>query len=142
MEIWNKIKEILADDRSRLIWFIRIVLLIFVVSWLFGRGNTIIHWIKAGREINRQEAQIQRVPDDGNRLRRREETLKMLQTNPSTAPDTLTEAEILEGDLSADHRHILEHYIIDDYGYEQKVHLPILGNRFFQRFHDIPPAVC
>ena len=59
MEIWNKIKEILADDRSRLIWFIRIVLVIFIVSWLFGRGNTIIHWIKAGREINRQEAQIE-----------------------------------------------------------------------------------
>ncbi len=59
MEIWNKIKGIFSGERSRFAWFVRVALVVFILSWLFGRGNTIIHWIKAAREINRQEAQIE-----------------------------------------------------------------------------------
>ena len=59
MEIWNKIKNIFSDERSRFRWFLYIILTIFILSWLFGRGNTIIHWVEAKMEIRRQNAQIE-----------------------------------------------------------------------------------
>ena len=59
MEIWNKIKSAYTGERRRFIWFVTVVLLVFVFSWMFGSGNTIFHWINAKKEIKRQEAQIE-----------------------------------------------------------------------------------
>ena len=54
MKIWDKIKSEFTGDRRRFAWFTAVVVIVFI-----GSGNTIIHWIKAKREINRQEAQIE-----------------------------------------------------------------------------------
>ena len=59
MEIRDKIKEIYSGDNRRMVWFMTIVMVLFIGSWLFGSGNTIIRWIKDGRELKRQEAQIE-----------------------------------------------------------------------------------
>jgi len=59
MEIWDRIKNIFTGERRKFAWFLAIVLTIFVCSWLFGRGNTIIHWAEAKIEIRRQKAQME-----------------------------------------------------------------------------------
>ena len=59
MEIWNKIKSAYTGEGRRFIWFVTVVLIVFVFSWMFGGGNTIFHWIRAKQEIRRQEAQIE-----------------------------------------------------------------------------------
>lgn len=59
MEIWDKIKSAYTGERRKFMWFVTVVLLVFVFSWMFGGGNTIFHWIKAKQEIKRQEAQIE-----------------------------------------------------------------------------------
>ena len=83
MEIWNRIKNIFANERSRFRWFLYIVLTIFVVSWLFGRGNTIIHWVEAKMEIRRQNAQIEeyrrRIEEMDGSIGQRETDLDTLE---------------------------------------------------------------
>lgn len=59
MEIWGKVKSVYTGERRKFAWFVTVVLVVFVFSWMFGRGNTIFHWIDAKREIRRQEAQIE-----------------------------------------------------------------------------------
>ena len=59
MEIWNKIKGVYTGEQRRFAWFVTVVLVVFLFSWMFGRGNTIFHWISAKQEIRRQEAQIE-----------------------------------------------------------------------------------
>ena len=59
MEIWNKIKSAYTGEGRRFIWFVTVVLVVFVCSWMFGSGNTVFHWVRAKREIKRQEAQIE-----------------------------------------------------------------------------------
>ena len=59
MEIWDKVKNVFTGEHRKFAWFVLVVLVVFVFSWMFGRGNTILHWVSAKREIRRQEAQIQ-----------------------------------------------------------------------------------
>ena len=48
-----------TGEQRKFAWFVIVVLVVFVFSWMFGRGNAIFHWIEAKREIKRQEAQIE-----------------------------------------------------------------------------------
>lgn len=59
MEMWDKVKNVFTGEHRKFAWFVLVVLVIFVFSWMFGRGNTIFHWIGAKRELRRQEAQIE-----------------------------------------------------------------------------------
>ena len=51
----------------------------------------------------------------------------MLQPNPRAAPDALTELEITEGDLCADHRHILKNHIVGNDRDQQQIQLPVFS---------------
>ena len=59
MEIWEKVKSEFTGERRKFAWFVAVVFVVFVFSWMFGRGNTVFHWITAKREVRRQEAQIE-----------------------------------------------------------------------------------
>ena len=59
MEIWDRIKKEFTGERRKFAWFVAVVLVVFVFSWLFGSGNTIVHWVRAKKEIRRQDAQIE-----------------------------------------------------------------------------------
>ena len=59
MEIWEKVKSEFTGERRKFAWFVAVVFVVFVFSWMFGRGNTIFHWIDAKKELRRQEAQIE-----------------------------------------------------------------------------------
>ena len=59
MEIWEKVKSEFTGERRKFAWFVAVVFVVFVFTWMFGRGNTVFHWINAKREVRRQEAQIE-----------------------------------------------------------------------------------
>jgi len=55
----GKIRNIFSGEHRKFAWFVVISTSIFLLSWLIGPGNTIVHWIRTGREINRQERQME-----------------------------------------------------------------------------------
>ena len=55
----GKIKDIFSGEHRKFAWFVVISTAIFLVSWLVGPGNTIIHWVKTKHEIARQEKQME-----------------------------------------------------------------------------------
>ena len=59
MEIWEKVKSEFTGERRKFAWFVAVVFVVFVFSWMFGRGNTVFHCINAKRDVRRQEAQIE-----------------------------------------------------------------------------------
>ena len=54
----GKIKDIFHGEHRKFAWYFVFSTLVFLVFWLVGPGNTFIHWIDAGLEINRQEREI------------------------------------------------------------------------------------
>ncbi len=55
----GKIGDIFKGEHRRFAWFVVIATTLFIGSWIIGPGNTIIHWVKAKREIARQEKQME-----------------------------------------------------------------------------------
>ena len=43
----GKIKDIFTGEHRKFAWFVVISTSLFLLSWLIGPGNTIIHWVKA-----------------------------------------------------------------------------------------------
>ena len=54
----GKIKDIFTGEHRKFAWFVVVSTSLFLLSWLIGPGNTIIHWIKARNEISNQEKQM------------------------------------------------------------------------------------
>ena len=55
----GKIKDIFTGEHRKFAWFVVISTSLFLLSWLIGPGNTIIHWVKARNEIYSQEKQME-----------------------------------------------------------------------------------
>ena len=49
---------------------------VFVFLWIVGPGNTLVHWIKAGVEIRRQEKLIESYVEKNAELDRKVNMLK------------------------------------------------------------------
>ncbi len=58
MDVKKKIIDVFTGEHRKFAWFVSVVTVCFICSWLFGSGNTIVHWAKAKREIRRQEKLI------------------------------------------------------------------------------------
>ena len=68
MEIWDKVKSVYTGERRKFAWFVTVVLVVFVFSWMFGRGNTIFHWIDAKKEYRNQNAQIENYRNEIDKM--------------------------------------------------------------------------
>ncbi len=77
----GKIKDIFSGEHRKFAWFVVVVTVLFLGSWLIGPGNTIIHWAKTAREIRQQEKQIEYYQQEIDRMDRNIEELK---TNKDT----------------------------------------------------------
>ncbi len=55
----GKIKDIFKGEHRKFAWFITVVTVLFVGSWIFGPGNTVVHWIRTAKEIRQQEKQME-----------------------------------------------------------------------------------
>lgn len=77
----KKIKEIFKGPHRRFARFVLIVTGIFALLWIFGPGNTVIHWAKASYEIRRQERMIEEYEKQNAEMDRR---IRMLRTDRDT----------------------------------------------------------
>ncbi len=57
--ILGKFKDIFKGEHKWFAWFVVGSTAVFLLSWLVGPGNTIVHWVKAKREISAQERQME-----------------------------------------------------------------------------------
>jgi cell division protein FtsB len=60
----GRIKDIFTGEHRKFAWFVVISTALFLGSWLVGPGNTIVHWVRAKREIAGQERQMQMYRDE------------------------------------------------------------------------------
>ncbi len=72
----GKFKDIFTGEHRRFAWFVVIVTTFFIGLWIFGPGNTIVHWISTAQEINRQEKQMEFYRDEIDRMNRNIDELK------------------------------------------------------------------
>ncbi len=64
----GKIKDIFTGKHRKFAWFVVIVTVLFLGSWLIGPGNTFIRWIRTAGEIRRQEAQMEYYRQEIDRM--------------------------------------------------------------------------
>ncbi|MBQ8811775.1 MAG: septum formation initiator family protein [Bacteroidales bacterium] len=55
----SKITDIFKGEYRKFAWFVVISTTVFLLLWLVGPGNTIVHWVKAKNEISSQEKQME-----------------------------------------------------------------------------------
>ena len=77
----GKIRDIFRGPHRNFAIFVIGVAVIFLFKWTVGSGNTIIHWIKAGIEVNRQEKIIEQYQVENAELDRR---INMMKTDRDT----------------------------------------------------------
>ena len=77
----KKIKEIFKGPHKAFACFVVGATALFVFFWIFGPGNTVIHWAKAAVEIRRQEKMIMEYQEQNAEMDRR---INMLKTNRDT----------------------------------------------------------
>ncbi len=74
--ILGKFKDIFKGEHRKFAWFAVISTTLFVISWLVGPGNTIIHWVKTKREMARQEKQMEFYRQEIEQMNRNIDELK------------------------------------------------------------------
>ncbi len=72
----GKIKDIFTGEHRKFAWFVAIVTTLFVISWIIGPGNTVIHWVRTAREIKQQEKQMEFYQQEIDRMNQNIEELK------------------------------------------------------------------
>ena len=72
----DRIKEIFHGPHRKFAWFVVVTTSVFVFLWIVGPGNTLVHWIKAGVEIRRQEKLIESYVEKNVELDRKVNMLK------------------------------------------------------------------
>ena len=77
----DKIRNLFKGRHGKFAWFVVVTTVVFLYAWLFGRGNTILHWINAAVESRRQEKQIEYYEQENARM---DERLEMLRTDRDT----------------------------------------------------------
>jgi len=77
----GKIRDIFHGPHRRFAWFVVMSTSLLLILWTIGPGNTFIHWIRAGVELNRQDKVIERYKSENAELDRR---IEMMKTNRDT----------------------------------------------------------
>ncbi|MBO5418551.1 MAG: septum formation initiator family protein [Bacteroidales bacterium] len=77
----GKIKDIFRGEHRKFAWFVVVLTSTFLILWLVGPGNTLIHWAGAALEQSRQEKQIRTYRKEINEMDRR---IRMMRTDKDT----------------------------------------------------------
>ena len=70
------IKAAYTGPRGKFVWFVTFATAVFLFVWIVGPGNTVVHWAKAGREIRRQEKQMEYYREQNAQMENRLHLLK------------------------------------------------------------------
>ena len=77
----GRIKDIFSGPHRKFAYYVVVSTFVLIVLWLFGPGNTFIHWGKAAVETGRQEELIEKYEAENAELDRR---IRMLSTDKDT----------------------------------------------------------
>ncbi len=77
----GKIGDIFTGTHRKFAWFVVIATTVFLVSWLIGPGNTLIHWIRTKNEIRQQEKQMEFYRQE---IEAMNQNIEELETNRDT----------------------------------------------------------
>ncbi len=72
----GKIKDIFSGEHKWFTIFVIGATVVFIIFWTFGRGNTIIHWVKTAKEIRQQEKQMEFYRQEIDRMNNNIEELE------------------------------------------------------------------
>ena len=79
--ILGKIKDLFRGEHGTFFKFVAFCVTLFIILWIVGPGNTVIHWAKAGIEIRRQEKIIREYEVQNAEMDRR---INMIKTDTDT----------------------------------------------------------
>ncbi len=72
----GKFKDIFTGEHRKFAWFVVIVTTVFIISWTFGPGNTIVRWVETARKIKWQEQEMEACRQEIERMNRNIEELR------------------------------------------------------------------
>ena len=73
--ILGKIGNIFKGEHGTFFKFTAFCLAVFMILWLTGPGNTLIHWAKAKSELKHQNRQMEQYQQEIEHMRRQVEML-------------------------------------------------------------------
>jgi cell division protein FtsB len=77
----KKLKEIFQGEDRKFKRFLVLATSVFILIWIVGPGNTVIHWIQAKIDIQNQEKEIEQYNEY---LEEMDKRINMLKTDRDT----------------------------------------------------------
>ena len=77
----KKIKELFKGEHGTFFKFLTFNVILFIVLWLIGPGNTVIHWARSKSELRHQKQQMEFYQKEIEQMRRK---VNMLQNDKDT----------------------------------------------------------
>ena len=76
--ILGKIKDLFRGEHGTFFKFVSVCLALFIILWIVGPGNTVIHWARSKSELRHQKKQVELYQKEIEQMRRQ---VEMLQNN-------------------------------------------------------------
>ena len=76
--ILGKIKDLFRGEHGTFFKFVAFCVTLFVILWIVGPGNTVIHWARSKSELGHQKKQMELYQQEIEQMRRQ---VEMLQNN-------------------------------------------------------------
>ena len=77
----GKIKDLFNGEHGTFFKFVAVNVTLFVVLWIVGPGNTVIHWARSKAELRRQKQQMEYYQNEIDQMRSK---VNMLQNDRDT----------------------------------------------------------
>ena len=74
----GKIKDLFRGEHGTFFKFVAVCLALFIILWIVGPGNTVIHWARSKSELRHQKKQVELYQKEIEQMRRQ---VEMLQNN-------------------------------------------------------------
>ena len=74
--ILGKIKDLFRGEHGTFFKFVAVCLALFIILWIVGPGNTVIHWARSKSELRHQKKQVELYQKEIEQMRRQVEMLQ------------------------------------------------------------------
>ena len=71
----GKIKDLFRGEHGTFFKFVAVCLALFIILWIVGPGNTVIHWARSKSELRHQKKQVELYQKEIEQMRRQVEML-------------------------------------------------------------------
>ena len=74
----GKIRDLFKGEHGTFFKFVAFNVTLFVVLWIVGPGNTVVHWARSRSELRHQKKQMELYQSEIEQMRRQ---VRMLESN-------------------------------------------------------------